>query len=180
MRAPDTLTSPRLRARRPLAADLPYVIATDSDWAIQATTSGAIQTLEQSHARMKKWLALWNEHGFGFWIFTDEAGNDVGHAGLFVSSLNPSEIELGYALKPAYWGCGYGTEMASAVLRVGFDVLDMRKIIAVIQPQNRASRHIAEKCGLALAAEFIHIDGNPRVCYAIDHTQWRGLRGTAR
>ncbi|MBV8726513.1 MAG: GNAT family N-acetyltransferase, partial [Candidatus Eremiobacteraeota bacterium] len=152
--------------------DLPYVIAIDTDWDIQKTLFRTISTPIESKARLERWQQVWSDHGFGFWVFQDAAGKQVGHAGLFPSRHDPSWIEIGYVLKPPYWKLGYATELAMAILRIGFERLRMPRIVAVAHAENVASRRVMEKCGLSFDREFLYADKWPSVLYTAERDAW--------
>ena len=48
---------------------------------------------------------------------------------------------------PPYWGKGLATEMAEAMLAIGFDHVRLRSIIAMIYASNDRSRRVAERLG---------------------------------
>jgi RimJ/RimL family protein N-acetyltransferase len=56
--------------------------------------------------------------------------------------------EIGYWLAKAHWGQGYATEAGRAVLRYGFEALNLNRIYAYYFTRNAASRHVLEKLGL--------------------------------
>jgi len=56
--------------------------------------------------------------------------------------------DVGFALKPAYWSQGYAYEAARAVLDYGRDVLGLRRIVAIVAPDNEASARLLEKLSL--------------------------------
>ena len=56
--------------------------------------------------------------------------------------------EIGYVLARPYWGQGYATEAASAVLRFGFVQLGLRLIEAHVFPENAASIRVLAKLSL--------------------------------
>lgn len=156
--------------------DLPYVIAIDTDWDIQKTLFRTISTPAESRARLDRWMQVWAHHGFGFWIFRDASGNEVGHAGLFPSRHDEDWIEIGYVLKPSYWKLGYATELAMAILRLGFENLRFPQIVAVAHADNVASRRVMEKCGLAFDREFLYADKWPSVLYVAERDAWLASR----
>ena len=67
------------------------------------------------------------------------------------SGLPDREIEIGYHLKKSAWGQGYATEAASRLIRFAFEESPLDEIVAVIDPENTASAHVLQKCGLAPA-----------------------------
>ncbi|MEK3990379.1 MULTISPECIES: GNAT family N-acetyltransferase [Robertmurraya] len=56
--------------------------------------------------------------------------------------------ELAYWVGKPYWGQGYGTEAAKALLRYGFEVLQLNRIYAQSFTTNPGSWRIMEKIGL--------------------------------
>ncbi len=57
------------------------------------------------------------------------------------------ELEVGYRLLPQYWGEGYATEAAAAVLDYAAASLGKYDCISLIRPGNIASRRVAAKNG---------------------------------
>lgn len=64
-----------------------------------------------------------------------------------VDAIGP-EIEIEWRLRPAFWGRGYATEAASAVLWHGFVDLALDELVADINAANIASIAVAERIGL--------------------------------
>ena len=56
--------------------------------------------------------------------------------------------ELGYVLAKPYWGLGYATEAAAAVLKFGFTQLGLSLIESNAMPENLASLRVMAKLGL--------------------------------
>ena len=167
LRAPDLVTTERLIGHRVNGGDLEYLVEMDSDKRVQEALSGRTQTRAESCERLGRWARMWDEHGFGFWVFCDASGQAVGHGGVFPSPREPVEVEVGYALKPACWGFGYATEIAIVSIRVGFENLKLPRIIAIAQASNTQSRRIMDKCGMHFETEFVSPDGVLDVRYAI-------------
>ena len=57
--------------------------------------------------------------------------------------------EMGYWIGTAYWGNGYCTEAAKAVLTYGFEVLGLHKIHALHMATNPASGRVMAKIGMS-------------------------------
>jgi len=68
------------------------------------------------------------------------------------------ETEVGFLLAPALWGRGFATEAAQAALRFGFGPCGLDHLIALVHPENLASRQVIAKCGLVYQ-ETIHLWG---------------------
>ncbi|HEY5610095.1 MAG TPA: GNAT family N-acetyltransferase [Thermoanaerobaculia bacterium] len=71
----------------------------------------------------------------------------VGSVGLKVKA-DHARAELGYWIGLAYWGRGYATEAARAMLEYGFDVMGLNRIFAGYFPRNPASGRVLEKIGM--------------------------------
>jgi RimJ/RimL family protein N-acetyltransferase len=55
--------------------------------------------------------------------------------------------ELGYWIGVPFWGCGYGTEAARALIGRAFNALGHKAVTACARVTNPVSRHVLEKCG---------------------------------
>ena len=64
--------------------------------------------------------------------------------------------DLGYRLKPKYWGNGYATEAAIASLNYGFKDLKLKEICAAADVNNKASNIILQKIGMTVSEKFMH------------------------
>ena len=63
-------------------------------------------------------------------------------------AIPEGDIEIGYILKRSAWGKGYATEACRRLLRFAFEESPLEEIVATIDPENAASRHVLEKSGL--------------------------------
>ena len=106
------------------------------------------QTRAQARAWQEKNDRRWLDNGFGMWAAVERAtGELAGWCGL--SRLDDTqEVEVGYGLARRAWGRGLATEAAHASLRYGFASAGLKRIVAVVNPANHASRHVVEKLGL--------------------------------
>jgi len=71
----------------------------------------------------------------------------VGCVGLHVKA-DHDHAELGYWIGVPYWGHGYATEAAGAVLRFGFETLPLNRIFAMHFSRNPASGRVLQKLGM--------------------------------
>lgn len=74
-------------------------------------------------------------------------GGVVGAVGLIVEAEH-ERGELGYWIGRPYWGRGYATEAAAAVVRWGFRSLGLHRIHASHFPRNPASGRVLRKIGM--------------------------------
>lgn len=81
-----------------------------------------------------------------FLITLRKDGAIVGAAGYAVME-DESEVEIGYWLGEAFWGRGYATEAAQAVIDQIFSEGDFERVHGRCRVANSASRRVLEKCG---------------------------------
>jgi len=91
----------------------------------------------------------WEKHGYGDWgVVPVGEGEIIGWVGLqFLPELD--ETEVGFLLDRPFWGRGYATEAALASMQFGFVRFGLGHIIALVHPDNLASRRVIEKCGMS-------------------------------
>ena len=74
------------------------------------------------------------------------------------------ETELAWHVRKTHWNRGLATEAARASLALGFDTFGLPGLVAIIHPDNGASRRVAQKLGMAEDGPLVH-DGEPVVVY---------------
>ena len=72
----------------------------------------------------------------------------IGNCGIRRKPDNEWEADIGYELAPEYWGRGYATEAARALVQFGFNELGLDRISTWSISDNRASANVLEKVGL--------------------------------
>jgi [ribosomal protein S5]-alanine N-acetyltransferase len=82
-------------------------------------------------------------------IVERESGRLIGGIGLHHLDWEHHNGELGYWLGRPYWGRGYGTEAAEAIVRIGFEQLHLHRLDAGLFRGNSASEHLLRKLGFA-------------------------------
>lgn len=75
-------------------------------------------------------------------------GGLIGWVGLGPLEFDPARIELYYGLAETRWGRGLATEAGRAMLDFGFRTLDLPEVVAVANPENKASARVLEKIGM--------------------------------
>ncbi len=67
--------------------------------------------------------------------------------------------DIGYRFIPRFWGKGYATESALAILDYGFNDLNIKTIFGAAEIDNIASNKVLQKIGLQFINEFRFEDG---------------------
>jgi ribosomal-protein-alanine N-acetyltransferase len=144
------LKTNRLRLREFEEGDVELLFALDSDPDVMRYISdGKTSTREHIEQAIPRLCAYYEKHpGFGIWVAElKESREFIGWACL--KHLDQSElIEVGYRLKKDFWNQGYATEAAEALIQYGFGERGLDKIVAITNPDNKASQRVLEKCGL--------------------------------
>ncbi|MFD1150446.1 GNAT family N-acetyltransferase [Saccharothrix hoggarensis] len=90
--------------------------------------------------------------GRGWWAAHEKAtGAFIGWFEL--SPAGEGVAELGYRLHPDFWGRGYATEGASALVAHG-SAAGLRRVVAYAMAVNTGSRRVLEKVGLRHVRTF--------------------------
>jgi RimJ/RimL family protein N-acetyltransferase len=93
-------------------------------------------------------LTSYERFGFGLYMMVSKvSGQSIGICGLLKREAL-EDVDVGYALLPAFRGMGYAFEAASAVVRYGYDTLGLRRIVAVTNADNERSIRVLERLGL--------------------------------
>ena len=134
----------RLRFRAWRDDDLPFARALFGDPKVTALVGGPFDDA-QIAARLALELATQRDHGFAYWPIALHDGDDIGCCGLKPRAAGV--LELGYYVRPAYWGGGYAAEAARGVIAHAFGTLGTTALFALHHPENRGSGRVLEKVG---------------------------------
>jgi RimJ/RimL family protein N-acetyltransferase len=126
-----------------------------------------------SREQTQQWIDVsienYRSKGFGSCAIIDKASGDFcGYCGI-IYAPGCEDPEIIYAFKKAYWGKGYATEVAHAMLDYGFRQLKLPRIIATIDPDNTPSITIVQKLGMHYLRFELDEHGLPTHVYALDN-----------
>jgi ribosomal-protein-alanine N-acetyltransferase len=82
------------------------------------------------------------------------SGRLVGTCGIRTDTADAVEGDIGFELDPDFWGKGYASEAAAAILRFGFEDLALHRIWAWCVEDNLGSIHVLEKLGMKQEARL--------------------------
>lgn len=121
---------------------------------------GGTKTRAQTEAILKKRILQYYEEcpGLGMWATIERATGACIGTHLLNHIQGEQFIQVGFVLLSQYWGRGYATEMAIAVLRYGFAELELPEIFAITDLPNVDSQRVLLKSGLERRGErsFAH------------------------
>lgn len=85
---------------------------------------------------------------FNFAVTLKSSGAVIGSCRIWIRSEVHRHGGFGYILSKHVWRRGYGTELAEALLKFGFETLKFHRISATCFPGNLGSKRLLEKMGL--------------------------------
>lgn len=113
------------------------------------TTGQPMPSVDKLRENLGKRIEKTQGQDMGFWALElKDTGELIGGA-LLQLLPDESDVEVGYHLGKRHWGQGYATEIASRLVRYGFEEVGLKRIVGVTYPQNKASMRVLEKSGLS-------------------------------
>ena len=165
------LETKRLLLRHFIPEDLEALYALYSDPEIRQYFPEGTLTREETKEELEWFLHGHPSHPeLGLWAtIHKETGKFIGRCGLLPWTIEArQEVEVAYLLDKAYWGQGLATEAAQAIMDYAFNQLQLSPLICLIDPENAASKKVAERIGMTLEKEVEGIDGDgiPTLIYS--------------
>jgi RimJ/RimL family protein N-acetyltransferase len=146
------LETERLTLRRPTLADVKAIARLANDRRIAENTRRLPHPYSQDHA-VAFVRAMANDKSETAFLIENNH-TPVGMVG--VNWREPEAPELGYWLGVEYWGQGFATEAARAVIDFTFEEFDIEHLMSGTRVANPASRNILEKCGFQWSGVELH------------------------
>ena len=144
-----SLETERLRLRHFTLDDLQIMFELNSDPAIIKYADTPVKDMEETKQRLEQGpLFDYEKYGYGrFAVELKETGKVIGFCGIkYLPEIDLPEVGFRYLAE--YWGRGIGTEAAKACVEFARDDLRIKKLVALIIPENIASIRLAEKLGM--------------------------------
>ncbi len=146
------LETERLTLRRPTLADVRAITHLANDRRIAENTRRLPHPYLQNHA-IEFVRATANAPRETVFLIENNH-TPIGMVG--IDWREPDAPELGYWLGVEYWGQGFGTEAARAVIDFTFEQFNVDHLISGARVANPASRNILEKCGFQWSGVELH------------------------
>lgn len=124
---------------------------------IRYAQSAPVASLEQARELM---IAApfhdYATYGYGrFACVWKETGEVIGFSGVkFVPEI--SDTELGYRFFPEYWGKGLATEAGRASIEFARSDLRLKRLVAMVHPDNVASARVLAKLGFSVEKKLAY------------------------
>jgi len=95
-----------------------------------------------------------NEKGINWAIIKKDSNSFIGYIGFIRIFSEHCRAEIGYALKPEYWGKGFMCEAINKIVKFGFEEMKLHSIEANVNPLNERSQKVLERVGFNKEAYF--------------------------
>ena len=144
------MKTPRVETRRLILRNpLPSDAKTYSKAEISYYSTGKINTEEKARKHIKK--SLKDKQSFEWGLFLKENGELIGIVELdHLSWFNHNAGEMSHHIKRKYQKQGYGTESATALINYCFKKMNLKKIYADTNPDNKGAQKLLKKLGFKL------------------------------
>ncbi len=104
-----------------------------------------IETAEDSYKK---------ETGINWAIIEKLSNSFIGYIGFIRIYSEHCRAEIGYVLKPEYWGRGFMYETINRLVRFGFKEMNLHSIEANVNPLNERSQKVLRRVGFKKEAYF--------------------------
>lgn len=159
------LETARLTVRPLTEDDASFYLAmlSDPDFKRHIADRG-VRDLQAALANMRdRVFASYDAHGFGMWlVLRRDTGEPVGMAGLVKRDFL-ADVDLGYAFLPSGRGAGYATEVCRGVMEFASEAYGIRRLAAIVAPDNDPSIRVLERLGFKRAGR-VRFPGNGDIC----------------
>ncbi|MDM5317129.1 GNAT family protein [Fictibacillus sp. b24] len=104
------------------------------------------ETVKDVHSEIQWYQTIVKEgSGMRWGITLRNSGNVIGSCGFLNRAPKHFRAEVGFELSKQYWGKGIAAEALEAVIKFGFEHLQLERIEALIEPANTSSQKLVEK-----------------------------------
>ena len=150
------LESERLLFREFTKKDAPDLFLLRSDHAVMKfMDSPKYQHFQDAEKAITNNQNLFKEKNGIIWAIVEKSKPEViGYFGFWRLIREHCRAEIGYALRPEFWGKGFMKETMDCLIAFGFQELKLHSIEANINPENKSSEQLLSRFGFKKEAYF--------------------------
>jgi ribosomal-protein-alanine N-acetyltransferase len=142
------LTTERLVLRELVLSDAPDVLVFRGDPEVQKYNDPVLQNVEEVQTLIEElWAEYTAQEGIAWAVTLNSSDTVLGLFGFHDWNKYHRRAEIGYDLAHAYWGQGIGAEAVRAIVRFGFEQMNLNRIYAGTIADNYESVRLLEKIG---------------------------------
>lgn len=177
MKPPETLQTARLHLCPPRIEDAEAIFeqyARDPE-VTRYVTWRPHQAIDDTRTFIRRCLAVWQDGSAFPWNIVHTAEGRI--IGVIELRIRGHRADLGYGLARPYWGNGYTTEAAGAIVAWAFEQPSIYRVWATCDVENHGSARVLEKLGMVregvLRRWIMHPNRSvePRDCYCYARTK---------
>lgn len=176
-----SLSGDRVRLRALHDEDAPALLAIFGDAAVmQFWSSPPLENLSAAQDLLEEIRSGFETRRLFQWgVALIDTNLVIGTCTLYQMDLRNRRCELGFAMQSSCWGKGLATEAVTLAIRFAFDVLDLHRLEADVDPDNIRSLRLLERLGFVregyLRERWHHL-GQLRdtVFLGLLRAEWRG------
>lgn len=149
---PFPLTTDRMIIRDFTLADEEAVHDYGSDPEVVRYMPWGPNTREETRGFLERVTATQQQHprlAYEMALVLRSTNQLIGGCGITITRSGVREAMLGYCLHRNYWGQGYMSEAARAMVGFAFEQLEVHRVYATCDPDNIGSRRVMEKIGMS-------------------------------
>lgn len=179
----ERIATPRLVLRAPTMNDVTAMVSLANNVRIAENTASLPHPYGEEDAEnwITRNLSRTNKSGHGFLVcLKDDPAPVIGCAGW--GKVPGLELpQVGYWIGEPYWGNGYATEAAQAMIDHAFTIGGLDVVGCGCRVTNAASRRVIDKCGfqyegLGMIRFRYHGGSLPILKYRMDRAAWTSLK----
>lgn len=128
----------------------------NTDGFLQYIGDRNIRSLEDAHQfLLESPLKMYDKHKVSLYrVELKSTAEVIGLCGL-INRDTLSDIDIGYAFLPEFCGKGYAIEAARATMEYAKTELELNRVVAITQRDNKTSIALLLKLGMTLEGEYI-------------------------
>lgn len=162
----DILDTERCHLRETTEADVDDFYRIYADPSITKYMEGLYPEIGEEKAYIREYIEkIYGFYDFGVWtVIKRDTGEVIGRAGYSYREgfVNP---ELGFVIGAPWQGQGLAYEVCRGILQYGKEQLGFREVQALVEPENKVSRHLCSKLGMR-PGETVRIQDKSYICFA--------------
>jgi RimJ/RimL family protein N-acetyltransferase len=141
-------------------------LLTDSE--VMKRAGESVMTKEEAEESFNRiFTRVYEMSAFDIWsVFLREDSRYIGHAEIKPRRKGAHDWEIIYILKREHWGHGYATEIAEALIKYGFQDRKLKRVVAIVDNEDRDSIRVLENAGMRLDAKELN-EQDESLVYAI-------------
>lgn len=112
-------------------------------------------TITQVNELLEKYISSYKNDNYYRWAIVDKAdGRCIGQIAYYLVDTKNHFAEIEYCVATEYQNRGYMTEAVKAVVKFGFEEMELHRIQISAKEINTPSKRVIEKCGFIYEGTF--------------------------